>query len=337
MPMQYQPLHPMSKNDCLPLTNFSNPVQDSKNHHQKAEDGYSVRSENQPQKYAPYAQNSPETLATGPIPPKLAGNCLDMRPKPKTSTNPGRTVGGKRKCVTRFSASSARTLSKLLASLKFRGCMFLTLTQRPGFTPRGAKNALLNNRGSFARAFVDAFPGGSIIWRLEKQKNGSPHFHLLLFLPDMPPERFLEAIWAWNPQERWKQAIAADYDPQVKDSGWVRKSRGAYLYLVGHSSKKSQTWTDGTSPGRYWGVVNKKRLPLTNFEDAELRPGEESILAALWHRHEDRRCIWLKKRYGGEPEPRNWYDSGPTKLFPFNISSCLRAIRWLNIKPCGAV
>jgi len=84
---------------------------------------------------------------------------------------------GKRGIVKGFSSASRRRLIKYLLSLEEPPKVFITLTYPSEWNkdPREWKRHLHN----FRREFERYFPNGWAIWKLEFQKRGAPHFHLL--------------------------------------------------------------------------------------------------------------------------------------------------------------
>jgi len=253
--------------------------------------------------------------------PIMQGQLLDLAPRKKTPKterieieNPTR---GDRRASLSFSGSSAKTLSRLLASLDFTGGIFLTLTQQPGKTPQQAKKALDN----FFKQLNRDKPATSGIWRMEKQKNGSPHFHVLVFGIE------LLDLFHWNPHANWKNQIGVEVDPRAIDMQTVATNTGAFLYLVGHGTKKNQTW-DGKAVGRYWGKYNKKNLPFAQEHEVNFLPGEKEFLQRYWERSEQRRVDWLAKKYPGKTyEPRSWEYSGPLKLYARPVWKILKVWR----------
>lgn len=129
------------KTDSL-LTYFSNPDFLAENHDFSRE-----------------AEDRPLSVAV----PLIQGSYIHFnppQPKPKTENH----ICGKRRKISRFSGSSARSISKLFASLDYQGSYFLTLTQAPGFSPQQAKHFLLDSHSSFARSFRERFPEGAFVW-----------------------------------------------------------------------------------------------------------------------------------------------------------------------------
>jgi len=262
----------------------------------------------------------PRTPIEEALPPIMQGQVLDLKPRRKTPKKDPveNQMRGDRKASLSFSGSSARSLSRLLASLRFRGSIFLTLTQKPGKTPREAKTALDN----FFKQLKRDHPIASAIWRLEKQTNGSPHFHILLFGIS------LADLYLWDPVKNWRHQICTTVNPSAQDMQYVNTNTGAFLYIVGHGTKKNQTWV-GQAVGRYWGKHNKACLPFAPETPVDFRFGEEDFLRRYWERSEQRRVDWLSNKYPGKVyEPRSWEFSGPLKLYPRPVNRILKVYRF---------
>jgi hypothetical protein len=110
------------------------------------------------------------------------------------------------------------------------------------------------------------FPGLklSMIWRLEAQKRGAPHFHLLIFGVEYLPYKWVAANWSEivGGDERHRQSCS-----RVER---VKSWRGAMSYAskyLGKVSDGAGFSTDGglevTEPGRHWGIKGRQHLPAT--------------------------------------------------------------------------
>lgn len=162
-----------------------------------------------------------------------------------------------------FSANARRRLMRFMARLRMKGvrATFMTLTFKGYPSNVQAKRAL----HSFLSQISRSFPQSSAVWRMEYQKRGSVHFHLLCF--DMP-------YWDWKEVlSTWKR-ITGQSVARV-DIRLVRSRRGVMSYVSKYIAK-----VDGKSgkaffiqvpylhgrrkwrKGRFWGYHNKKCLPL---------------------------------------------------------------------------
>lgn len=199
----------------------------------------------------------------------------------------GRAGGGQRGAVTVFSKASRRRMLRKLARLDMRKPVFVTLTYPADYPD--AQTAKQNLRAFFER-IRRRIPEASAVWRLELQKRGAPHFHILFFgLPYVSHA----TIRDW-----WGSIISViDSEPLFVRVEMIRSKRGAMYYASKYMSKPTKSArsvpaqpgffnhdayphafvTDGRSAvnrqrflsltpeppavGRWWGVFNGPRLP----------------------------------------------------------------------------
>lgn len=186
----------------------------------------------------------------------------------------GRKGGGDRKAITDFSSASRRRLIRKISRLEASTAVFLTLTY-PARFPDG-KTAKQNLRALLER-LRRKFPKCSAIWRLEYQKRGAPHFHLMLFnFPFVPFEEFRR----W-----WSEVIDKYVDnelPRVRLE-FIRSKRGIMFYVGKYMAKIPEVLEESEADdsffsiitylhaGRWWGVFNKMYLPLAAFAYLQIR------------------------------------------------------------------
>lgn len=177
----------------------------------------------------------------------------------------GRTRETKRGRVSGFSARSRARLTQLVTKVPndtLSRALFLTLTYPADWPddPTEWKRHLHN----FGRELKDEYKGISAIWKLEPQKRGAPHFHLLVF--NCP---FLPIV---DISERWHRIIGSDdYNHLAAgvDIDKVSNARNAVAYVSKYIAKVPDA-TDHTTgeivsweyPGRWWGVINRDALPV---------------------------------------------------------------------------
>ena len=210
--------------------------------------------------------------------------------------------GGKRGLVSGFSSQSRRRLLQLIGKVKRVSSLpyFLTLTYHNNFPdPRRAKLDLL----VFKKRLLRAFPGLGVIWKLEPQQRGAPHFHLLIWNAEYV-DVFPWVVENWN-------SIAAPGDElhklfhlgQLKGSkpcmGVVRSWRGVWSYAAKYLGKPFEVYKNAAAaadvrstplpdenaentgdfelwkwPGRFWGVWQPAQIPfgeLVRLEIFELK------------------------------------------------------------------
>lgn len=162
-----------------------------------------------------------------------------------------------------FSRASRKRLYLLLNSLKedaIRKSLFVTLTYRKeNVEPVRCKKHLK----SFLQAMRRTYPSYSAIWKLEFQKRGSPHYHIIVF------GRYIPANWV---AETWNR-IAEDGDKLHLAAGTevrpVRRSDSALAY-VGKYMAKLHDGGQAENWGRFWGVHNRGSLPMSKVRVVSL-------------------------------------------------------------------
>ena len=180
-----------------------------------------------------------------------------------------------------FSMSSAKYLRKIL-SMVTRGdhpfMISLTMPQIVG--SRKFKKYLQK----FADYFRKRHPSYAVIWKLEFQKRGAAHFHLLVWGDDLfqlmgvPPAD--EEHWSWN----WTCILKDDLTPEqyyntvkhglkVSEPSNPEGQEAIKNYILSitkksaHHLKNNQTRSD-IHTGRYWGIWRKSKLNLAIMNTA---------------------------------------------------------------------
>lgn len=169
----------------------------------------------------------------------------------------------KRGRIRGFSYKSRLRLMRFMARLKMGKirATFITLTFRGYPSNEVAKSAL----HAFLQRIARSYPAASCVWRMEYQKRGSLHFHLLCF--NLPYWHWTEVLSAWKSCSRQRVARV--------DVRLVKSRRGVQSYVAKYIAKvekrikktflvyvpylhKGRKWRKG----RFWGYHNKKALPL---------------------------------------------------------------------------
>ncbi len=100
-------------------------------------------------------------------------------------------IYGIRKSIKNFSRASRLRLMKFLASLPFSDLgvsYFVTLTYHNSWPD--SQHLVKRDLHDFFIYLLRLYPHLSYIWKLEYQKRGAPHFHLVLFVPDEVDKKF---------------------------------------------------------------------------------------------------------------------------------------------------
>lgn len=195
----------------------------------------------------------------------------EFRPKPKRGV-----VGG-------FSQNSRMRLLRMLARLRvdplkgYRSQVsFLTLTTKAMLHPRLAKRCLQ----VWLKRLSRAYPTVAAVWRMEYQKRGAPHFHLIMFNTPWLKKEWIAQSWGdvvgeLNPftqirrvyNGRGMMSYAAKYCAKLASAppGFNNDS-----YLTALPNLQSVACD---SPGRVWGVYNKAALPFADVVACDIQVG----------------------------------------------------------------
>ncbi len=108
------------------------------------------------------------------------------------------------------------------------------------------------------------------VWRLEFQKRGAPHYHLLMWLP-VPPAPHRISVLRTRIATYWNDVV----DPgniehlQAGTSLEIPRSwRGVNSYAAKYMGKLEQLQEGAPSVGRFWGVWRRGMLPITYTTDS---------------------------------------------------------------------
>lgn len=214
---------------------------------------------------------------------------------------PGNRGGKRGKCVG-FSPASRLRMKKRLAKLNIKDkyCFFISLTYPEKYIKdmRVSKRDLDVFRKAFAREF-ESFIGG--IWRLERQKRGAPHYHMLL-VSDKPISRkkiieFIKRRWAdivrtsyiksggdeKEYQEHYERHVNSGHNVQfMKSREMVQNYISKYIAKVDEDSVDDEM-------GRIWGQwqFNGKNLDFTPYETGHLAREETVLLKRMVRKHKE--------------------------------------------------
>ncbi|MCP5005959.1 MAG: hypothetical protein GY941_18780 [Planctomycetes bacterium] len=178
---------------------------------------------------------------------------------------PGRKQigGGRRSKISSFSRASRLRLIKLLSSLRQESVInskLITLTYHE-------KYEHIKRDLKHFKQFLHRFDSNcSGIWRLEYQKRGTPHFHLLHFGRYIP---HADIGAAWNRIADPTNVFHGKAGTEIRSCRDVN-AVGPYLckYLGKLEDHRAIHDADGTyeSMGRLWGVYRRSGLPVSNIK-----------------------------------------------------------------------
>lgn len=215
---------------------------------------------------------------------------------PSTSGSTGRRRGA----IEGFSADSCRRMRRWLIGMEVPlppgsgGLRAVTLTIPGEVTPDEWRTALRRWSKIVQRA------GCGAVWRVELQKRGQPHLHVVLWNPNphWVPEGFLCYTWsAWSrclPERCRSHPHAArravlsepiDVEEGEGDEAWFR-------YVVAHATKHKSSQLGWK--GKQWGIINRSLFRPRQGEVVSLTDGELDQLAR-----------WLRRYLRSKAKPQN--------------------------------
>lgn len=188
---------------------------------------------------------------------------------------PEQVGGGLRGAIVGFSDNARRRLLYMVAGVRRDAVLplFVTLTYPNIFPdPKTSKRHL----DIFIKRIRRVFPGVGLIWKLEPQQRGAPHYHLLVWGCD------LAQLMQFVPQAWYEIAGGGDHKHLLWHGGMlgngnvhcvqqVNSFKGVMAYASKYLGKTfevagwEQVWT-----GRFWGVVNQPNIPLGELVEEEV-------------------------------------------------------------------
>jgi hypothetical protein len=197
--------------------------------------------------------------------------------KPKSKK--GRKVVG-------FSKASRLKLIKVLATIDWTQaspCLFVTLTY-PDECQRSYAAELSKDRSWFWRQMEDyAKRQLSCIWRMEWKERQSgelkgqwmPHYHLMVFNYQWIEH---EAV-----NEMWRNALGHAQYVRTEVKRMANPSQAGYYVCKYQAKPEDCSLVNGVHlnclPGRQWGILRRKCLPLAEKVELSLADGEAARLA----------------------------------------------------------
>jgi len=171
--------------------------------------------------------------------------------------------------VTMFTRKSRKRLLERAARLdSSKGCTFITLTYGQQFP----LDSLIYKAHLFAflKRIRRLHPAASGVWRLEFQKRGAPHFHLMLYNCPYIPKAVIAKMWSEVIGDEYCDHSVTPSRPPMTRIEWCGSPKKVTYYLSKYVAKDSGfntvpylTATTGEVPriGRFWGCFNRLLLP----------------------------------------------------------------------------
>jgi len=193
-----------------------------------------------------------------------------------------------------FSRKSRMRLMKVCAAIPwglFETRVFTTLTYPKEFPADGRR--VKRHLGAFRRRFERRYGKQGVVWKLEFQARGAPHFHLLLSLPasvDLVQFRaWLSAAWFEIVGSGDLKHLSAGTQAAIADTDCGRYF--AYgVKSMGSKEYQNQVPEGFEKVGRFWGAWNIspewRGAEITERDFVELRR---------------RMCAWSNSRNGYVP------------------------------------
>lgn len=196
--------------------------------------------------------------------------------------------GGTRKKITRFSPRSRKNLLKQLFSLSAYPNLFCTLTY-PKIYP-ASSDEWKRHLDNFTRELRRQFKKAWFFWKLEPQKRGAPHYHLIGDLGEPISivlfRKWLAEIWyrvcGTNNIKHLQAGTQADY---LTDSlGKIKSYVCKYVAKV----DLAENYPEWANPGRFWGKIGERNMPAKLVNIVQLSFNEYKILKRFLRR-------WIKR------------------------------------------
>lgn len=169
----------------------------------------------------------------------------------------------KRGAVISFSRKSRKRLIDTLARIRRDELpCFVTLTYPAVYSPN--PKVWKRHLDTLMKRLSRKFPAVSGVWKLEPQKRGAPHYHVMVWgVPDYDLRRFIPQAWyevvGSNDEKHlaWHEGLLGNGNKHCVQR--VEKVRGVFWYASKYMSKEVNGWD---AVGRWWGVFFRERLPV---------------------------------------------------------------------------
>lgn len=172
--------------------------------------------------------------------------------------------GGKRGDIEVFSAESRFRLFRLIHQLEFKQVTFCTLTYPIDFpTEARVYKAHLKE---YRRRFEARYGKIKGVWRLEYQKRGAPHYHIMYL--DCPFIPILDWCSLWSDVIHTSDANHRKIGVDIKLITGGQESKLVAHYLAKYVAKLDNRISGcvAIKPGRWWGKWNIEPEPPIEIE-----------------------------------------------------------------------
>jgi len=202
--------------------------------------------------------------------------------------------GGLRTYIQGFSNASRYRLLKVIGKVKRDSPLpqFITLTYPYDFPNARESKHHLN---AFIRRLKRRFLNAGLIWKLEPQERGAPHYHILIWgcdlqeLKDFVPQAWFEIAGGGDRLHKlWHLGKCGNGNQHCVQQ--VKSFRGVWAYASKYLGKTFavEGWK---MAGRFWGVVNPEGIPF-----GEVRSGKVERHEAVQIQRYQRRFSHMRSR-----------------------------------------
>jgi hypothetical protein len=195
--------------------------------------------------------------------------------------------GGLRGKVTSLSDASRRNLMKYLATLDRDASLYTMALTLPGDVSQITSPIVHEAFKKLCNRFTasEKFPDVGFVWKRELQKRGVLHYHLIVAGLNEEEGPTPKSLQAWIAYE-WNQLVCEGIDPEGKCQHWLwhchsKNMERVFGNIHGYFAKyvgKPLENVHEEIPGRWWGKVNTKALPVAEKKEIAM-PERAAILA----------------------------------------------------------
>lgn len=196
--------------------------------------------------------------------------------------------GGKRGKVKEFSKAARRRMLYMMAKTdKTKKPIMITLTYPLNFP--GSPGEWKRHLKLFLKRLVYTYPAAAGVWKLEPQKRGAPHYHILCWMPVF----MMAELRLWV-SKVWFEVVNSG-DPLHLLAGTrvelVKSERGVMAYAGKYVGKVTDdlnlseevrgSWGQA---GKWWGIFQRDNIPWAVLVTCELTYSEACKVMRLMRR-----------------------------------------------------
>lgn len=209
---------------------------------------------------------------------------------------------GDRSKISGFSSRSRNKLLKTLFSLSRYPTYFITLTYQ--FYPADSKE-WKRHLDNFRRRLIEKFPKAWFFWKLEPQKSGAPHYHLVGEIGDKIHIQSLRRLVSWL----WFDVCGTGSEKHLKAGTQVKIINNSFRQVQAYVSKyiskvDSTEYSEWAHPGRFWGIFGRENMPESTVIAITMDKAEFFVVRRLirrWLKSISPKCLSYSKRLAQIP------------------------------------